>query len=43
MLGPLQVAGSFESHIANPWWLDCGALAGFQQLGYKRSRVYLGA
>jgi len=33
VLGPLQVAGSFESRIANPWWLDCGAFAGFGQPG----------
>ena len=33
VLGPLRVAGSFESRITNPWVLDCGALAGFQQPG----------
>jgi len=33
VLGPLRVAVYFESRIANPWLLDCGALAGFLQPG----------
>jgi len=42
-LGARALPGCFEGRFANPWWLDCGALAGFQQLGSWGSRVYWGA